>query len=135
MSDTSSNHNTSNNILIETGTNEVEFLEFLIGKGKYGVNVAKVNRVIVFDPNQVSELPGEERLGVIGTQILQDEPILVVDLAALIRAKELSSEEKSQPKLLLILEFNQRTTGFVVHGVNSIKRTSWADFKRLMSPI
>ena len=30
------------NILLESGTNELEILEFMIGNNHYGINVAKV---------------------------------------------------------------------------------------------
>ena len=32
------------NILLESGTNELEILEFLIGENYYGINVAKVKK-------------------------------------------------------------------------------------------
>lgn len=33
-------------ILLETGTNEFEIVEFTVGKMNYGINVAKVREVI-----------------------------------------------------------------------------------------
>ena len=37
-------------ILLETGTNEFEIVEFSIGKVNYGINVAKVREVITRAP-------------------------------------------------------------------------------------
>ena len=37
-------------ILLETGTNEFEIVEFSIGKVHYGINVAKVREVITRTP-------------------------------------------------------------------------------------
>ena len=37
-------------ILLETGTNEFEIVEFSIGKVNYGINVAKVREVITRVP-------------------------------------------------------------------------------------
>ena len=37
-------------ILLETGTNEFEIVEFSIGKVNYGINVAKVREVITRTP-------------------------------------------------------------------------------------
>lgn len=33
-------------ILLDSGTNEVEFLEFLIGETSFGINVLKVREII-----------------------------------------------------------------------------------------
>ena len=37
-----------NNILLESGTNELEILEFTIGNNSYGINVAKVKEILPF---------------------------------------------------------------------------------------
>ena len=42
-------------ILLETGTNEIEIVEFSIGDVNYGINVAKVREVITRAP--VTEMP------------------------------------------------------------------------------
>ena len=42
-------------ILLETGTNEFEIVEFSIGDVNYGINVAKVREVITRAP--VTEMP------------------------------------------------------------------------------
>ncbi len=35
-----------NNILLESGTNELEVLEFTIGGNSYGINVAKIREIL-----------------------------------------------------------------------------------------
>ena len=121
----------SHGILLESGTNEVEFLEFYLGPGRYGVNVAKVNQVVVFDEVPVAELPGNTQAGVLGTTMFRGDPILVIDLAETLNTTVLDEDEgEKNRKLLLVLEFNGRTTGFVVDRVNAIRRVSWEDFKQ-----
>ena len=34
------------NILLETGTNELEILEFMVGGNSYGINVAKIKELM-----------------------------------------------------------------------------------------
>ena len=34
------------NILLESGTNELEILEFMVGGNYYGINVAKIREII-----------------------------------------------------------------------------------------
>ena len=123
-----SNTNKDNfsNILLESGTNEVEFMEFYLGGACYGVNVAKVTQVVVFDDLKVAKLPGGKGSHIVGTTMFRDQPILVVDLASFL---EIQTEPKKENRLLLVLEFNQRITGFLIDGVNRIRRVSWEDFQ------
>ena len=50
------------NILLESGTNELEILEFMVGGNYYGINVAKIREIItcqeLTDPEQSSERGG-----------------------------------------------------------------------------
>ena len=43
------------NILLESGTNELEVLEFKVGKNFYGINVAKIREILLYQP--VTPLP------------------------------------------------------------------------------
>ena len=38
------------NILLESGTNELEVLEFVVGGNHYGINVAKVKEILTMQP-------------------------------------------------------------------------------------
>ena len=38
------------NILLESGTNELEVLEFKLGNSYYGINVAKIREIIPYQP-------------------------------------------------------------------------------------
>ena len=59
-----STHASQTDILLESGTNELEIVEFLIGPNTYGINVAKVREIIRFPeatvpvPNEHSSLEG-----------------------------------------------------------------------------
>lgn len=44
-------------ILLQSGTNEVELLEFLLGDQGFGVNVAKIQAIEQFDPSRVTKMP------------------------------------------------------------------------------
>ena len=35
------------NILLESGTNELEILEFTVGGNHYGINVAKIREIVI----------------------------------------------------------------------------------------
>ena len=38
------------NILMESGTNELEVLEFTVGNNHYGINVAKIKEIVQYSP-------------------------------------------------------------------------------------
>ena len=38
------------NILLESGTNELEILEFTLGGNRYGINVAKIREILSYQP-------------------------------------------------------------------------------------
>ena len=38
------------NILLESGTNELEILEFIVSGNYYGINVAKIREILTYNP-------------------------------------------------------------------------------------
>ncbi|MHC4884068.1 MAG: chemotaxis protein CheW [Planctomycetota bacterium] len=114
-------------ILTESGTNEVELLEFLLGTQSFAINVAKIQAVIQFEQDKVTALP-EAPPAVIGTYLYRDQTIPLIDLN-----KELdrTAGDESERKIVLITEFNQSRNAFLVDGVNRIHRISWDDLMPL----
>ena len=47
------------NILLESGTNELEVLEFTLGDNHYGINVAKIREILQYMP--VTPVPNTQR--------------------------------------------------------------------------
>lgn len=41
------------NILLESGTNELEVLEFTLGDNHYGINVAKIREILQYMPGSL----------------------------------------------------------------------------------
>lgn len=118
------------NILLETGTNEVEILEFYIDeegyRGSYGVNVAKVLEIIPL-PQKIVRPPNARAGFVAGIFNHRDKLVAMLDLALWMGKTKC---QKDSPKVL-ITEFNNVVTGFLVSGVNRIHRVTWGDIKPL----
>jgi two-component system, chemotaxis family, chemotaxis protein CheV len=118
------------NILLETGTNEVEILEFYIDedgyRGTYGVNVAKVLEIIPL-PKKIVRPPNARAGFVAGIFNHREKLVALLDLALWL-GKGRSTE--GSPKVL-ITEFNNVVTGFLVSGVNRIHRLTWGDISPL----
>ncbi|WP_455057608.1 chemotaxis protein [Jutongia sp.] len=108
------------NILLESGTNELEILEFMVGGNYYGINVAKIREIITCQ--ELTPIPNSHP-NVEGTFSTRGETITVVNLARALGMKE-QMDEPTQD-MFLITNFNMVNTGFHVHGVVGIHRVNW----------
>jgi len=111
-------------ILLESGTNEVEIIEFLLGSQSFGVNVAKVREILQYSPNSVTAVPDTFH-SVMGMFILREATVSLIDLMAHIGLKHERSE--TDRKVVMVCEFNNMVNGFLVDGVVEIHRCSWSD--------
>ena len=108
-------------ILLETGTNEFEIVEFSIGKVNYGINVAKVREVIQRAP--VTAMP-QAHPYIDGLFTLRGKAIPLVNLP---RCLNVMSTEES--KNIIVTEINNYNIGFLVENVSRIHRISWKDME------
>lgn len=108
-------------ILLETGTNEFEIVEFSIGKVNYGINVAKVREVITRAP--VTAMP-QAHPYIDGLFTLRGKAIPLVNLP---RCLNVSSAE--EPRNIIVTEINNFNIGFLVENVSRIHRISWKDME------
>lgn len=108
------------NILLESGTNELEVLEFMVDGNHYGINVAKIREIISY--TTLTPIPNGHR-NIEGTFSTRGEAITVVNLA---RALGLNEKEDTQNDMFLITNFNGVNTGFHVHSVVGIHRVNWS---------
>jgi len=137
----------STDILLEAGTNELEIVEFYLEeepkeddhaelnqedlerekgripsrKGYYGVNVAKVLEII--RKPDVTEMPETSHDSVLGAFNLRSRIIPLLDLCIWLKKKRVENE----PPKIIVTEFNQVTSAFMVSGVTRIHRISWED--------
>ncbi|MDR0827088.1 MAG: chemotaxis protein [Desulfovibrio sp.] len=120
------------NILLEAGTNELEIVEFHLDetepdgvtpyKGYYGVNVAKVLEIIRLP--KVTALPEVGDKSVLGAFNLRSHIIPLVDLSLWLGKQRGVGAVDSK---VIVTEFNNVTTAFLVSGVNRIHRISWEE--------
>lgn len=114
----------NNGILLETGTNEIEIMQFTIDDILYGINVAKVKEIIRSEP--VKPMP-HVHPAVEGIFKPRDVLITVVDLPYYVTGEHL---EKSEKDLFIITNFNSLHVAFRVHTVVGISRLSWKDISK-----
>lgn len=110
-------------ILLENGTNELEILEFKLGDNSYGINVAKINEIIPYQP--VTPVPNSHP-SIEGIFMPRETMITAIDLKNALQLGESKSEG-----LFIITNFNKLDVAFHVDKVVGINRYSW---KQIIKP-
>lgn len=105
------------NILLESGTNELEILEFTLGTNHYGINVAKIREILQYMP--VTPVPNTHP-SVEGIFMPRDTMITVINLKSC-----LGLEDNGEKGLFIITNFNKLDIAFHVDEVIGIHRVSW----------
>ena len=105
------------NILLESGTNELEILEFTLGDNHYGINVAKIREILQYTP--VTPVPNSHP-SVEGIFMPRDTMITVINLKSC-----LGLPETGEKGLFIITNFNKLNIAFHVDAVIGIHRVSW----------
>lgn len=108
-----------NNILAEKlGSDQLELLEFTVGSGNYGINIAKVNEIMTNEPiTPVPNSPEE----IEGIFIPRDKLITVIDLHKVLGAK-MPDTGKS---IFVVCSFNDVSVAFHVTAVKGFNRILW----------
>lgn len=117
------------NILLESGTNEVEIAELLLGSQHFGVNVAKIKEFVQYDRLTITKPPGKHP-SVQGVFLLRNKTVPLIDLNVHLNIKV---EKYTGRQIVLITEFNNIIMGFVIGAVNRIHRVSWKNIQPLSS--
>lgn len=105
------------NILLESGTNELEVLEFTLGDNHYGINVAKIREILQYMP--VTPVPNTHP-SVEGIFMPRDTMITIINLKNCLNLPQ--TDEKG---LFIITNFNKLNVAFHVDQVIGIHRVSW----------
>ena len=106
------------NILLESGTNELEILEFTLGHNHYGINVAKIREILTYQP--VTPVPNAHP-SIEGIFMPRDRMITVVNLKRCLAMPE----DSDSNGLFIITNFNKLNIAFHVDEVLGIHRVSW----------
>ncbi|MFD2176790.1 chemotaxis protein [Veronia pacifica] len=117
-------------ILLESGTNELEIIEFHLrrilpdGTKKvcyYGINVAKVREVIRVP--DTTDYPNAQP-NVLGVFSLRDRLIPLVNLAGWLGV---DTDYEMDNKVVIVTDFNKMINGFLIDSVSRIHRVSWEE--------
>lgn len=111
-------------ILLESGTGELEIIEFMVDGNKYAINVVKVKEVIPM-PDKLTELPdtSEEIAGLI---LCRDEILSLVDLKHVLTKRK----TKKIGNNVIVCEFNKIKVAFNIDDVIGVHRIKWEDIRK-----
>ncbi len=119
-------------VLLESGNNEIELIEFYLGSQPFGINVHKLREIIPFDEDKTTRIP-QCLPSVVGTFEVRGRSIPLVDLNRHLNRAPDESRAGEERKVVMVCEFNGRVNGFLVDGVNRIHRIFWSDISPLSS--
>ncbi|SFR38556.1 two-component system, chemotaxis family, response regulator CheV [Marinobacter gudaonensis] len=106
------------------GQNRLELLLFrLRGRQIYGINVFKVKEVLQCP--RLSSIPNSRQV-VRGVAHIRGETIPIIDLSMAIRLPGIPQEELAS-SFVIITEYNRKTQGFLVTGVDRIMNMNWEE--------
>lgn len=108
------------NILLESGTNELEVLEFVIRGNHYGINVEKVREILTYQA--VTPIPNSHPC-IEGIFMPREDIITVIDLFG---ALGFDNDDKSN-NFFIVTNFNNLNIAFDVEAVIGINRVSWSE--------
>ncbi len=109
------------NILLESGTNELEVLEFTIAGNHYGINVAKVREILPM--TKITPVPNSHPC-IEGIFMPRDTIITAINL---VRALGFPEDANQKNDMLIVTNFNNLNIAFDVEQVLGIHRVSWTD--------
>lgn len=128
-----------NGILLESGTNEFEIIEFMVDGRYYGINVAKVREILsdvkitpVLGSHPYIEGIFSLRNQIIPTvnlsrclsQALKEENVLPLQVAQDVQIAQ-------EPQQIIVCEINGDSVSFTVDLVNRIHKVSWTQMEPL----
>ena len=117
----------AHDILLESGTNEAEVAELILGNQHFGVNVIKIKEFVQYDRLTITRPPGRHS-SVQGVFLLRGKTVPLIDLNVHLAIK---GEKQAGQRIVLITEFNCVVMGFIIDAVDRIHRVSWKDIQPL----
>ena len=111
-------------ILLESGTNELEIMEFKIAGEIFGINVAKVREIMIYQPVKPMQ---HSHPAIEGIFKPRGQVMTVIDLPKYLN---LPGSQNPAKDLFIIAYFNKIHMAFHVHSVEGIARISWEKIEK-----
>ncbi len=112
------------NILLESGTGEVEILKFRVANKYYAINVVKVREILPL--GETTAVPNSHP-SILGLTLERGKVVTVVDLHQVLENRKPAD---LKGKMTLHCEFNKIKVAFCVDDVLGIERMKWSEMSK-----
>lgn len=112
------------NILLESGTGELEVIEFIVNGTHYAINVVKVKEVIEM-PSNLTTLPNPKP-EIAGLILCREEIITLIDLKYILTRNHTGNLGKK----VIISEFNKIKVAFNIDDIIAVHRVKWSEIRK-----
>ena len=111
-------------ILLESGTGELEVIEFVANGNHYAINVVKVKEVIEMPTEGLTKLP-ESKKEIAGLILCRNEILTIVDLKYILTKESLPLGSK-----VIVCEFNKIKVAFNIDDIVGVHRIKWEEIRK-----
>lgn len=115
----------NNNILLESGTGELEIIEFVANGNHYVINVVKVKEVIAMPKDGLTTLP-DPKPEIAGLILCRNEILTLVDLKYILSKKQ----TKELGDKVIVCEFNKIKVSFNIDDIVGVHRIKWSEIRK-----
>lgn len=115
----------NSNILLESGTGELEILEFVIANRHYAINVIKVKEVLDVKNENLTKLP-EVHPAIAGLILNRGEILTLIDLRYVLE-KQSGASNLSK---VIVCEFNKVKVAFSIDDIIMVQRIKWEEIRK-----
>ena len=114
-------------ILLESGTGELEILKFKVKGLLYAINVIKVKEILQIEEDEINPLPSQPK-AVRGVTNVRGDVITIIDLKEYLDSG-VEDKVAADKNYMILTEFNKTKILFAVDGVIGINRITWKDIQ------
>ena len=112
-------------ILLESGTGELEILKFIVADSSYAINVLKVREILRLKKEDIKKLPDKSDV-ILGMTNIRGDVIMIVNLSSYLNSELI---ENDGVVMTILAEFNATKILFAVDNVAGIDRIGWDDIQ------
>lgn len=114
-------------ILLESGNNEIEVFEFIIGNQSFGVNALKISELTQYKSLLVTQLP-QMNEAIYGTTLFRGKVVPLINIGKYLGIDPVD-DGILERKVVLFCEYNKHVYGFMIDKIVSIHRLNWAQIQ------
>lgn len=115
----------NNNILLESGTGELEVIEFIANGNHYVINVVKVKEVIGMPHDGLTRLP-DPKPEIAGLILCRDEILTLIDLKYILSKRQTNNLGDK----VIVCEFNKIKVSFNIDDIVGVHRIKWSEIRK-----